>query len=491
MKKNKLLYNTNEWSFDTLEKTLKVIEKIATEKYGLTYYEPQLEIVSADQMIGHTSGDNGGLPFDYNHWSYGKQYFRNREGYDSGRSGLPYELIINSDPAQAFLIDSNTMTTQALTIAHASIGHSSFFKNNYFIKENMNAKFILPFMNYANNFIKDCEKKYNTKDDPDYVEHLLDKAHMLYLQGIDKVERKRVTKDQKYNKRVEQHYADEKIYNPIFNTKDHKSLDVSYDDNDFDLPESNVLYFIEKYSPVLADWEREILRIVRKKAQYIYPNICTKVMNEGYASFWHYHIMHDLYDEGYISEGSALEFLSLHTGVCNQHPHTANMNPYVLGFNIFMDIKRICLEPTEEDRELFPYAGNKNWIGEVEFAMRNFIDSSFVLQYLSPHLCRKMKLYTVGVDSKEDYLEINNIHDVDDFKRVRHALSEQYKFSTMIPEINIMKYDPYHRANGDWITPIFRVKIDLPEGFVLTNEYIDILNTLSVLMGCEATYLNK
>ena len=484
----KLLFDSNEWTFERIEATLKVIEKIATEKYGLTYYEPQIEIVTADQMIGHCSGDNGGLPFDYAHWSYGKKYFKEREAYNKGETNLAYELIVNSDPAQAYLIDSNTMTMQALVLAHASIGHSSFFKNNYFIKENMNSKFIIPFMNYARQFVEDCENKYNSSiiNGPDLLpSEILDCAHSLYLQGIDKADRKRVTKDRKKEIDIEKYRSDEEYFNPLFGRNSHTDSNTTEDK--YGLPEGNLLYFIEKNSPILADWQRELIRIVRRKAQYVYPNICTKMMNEGYASFWHYHLMKDLYEEGYINEGQYMEFVSSHTNVCNDIPHSfilgysMSINPYYLGFNIFMDIKRICQDPTPEDKFLFPsFAGTGKWVEEVEFAMRNFIDESFVLQYLSPHLCRKLGLYSIALDEKEDHLEVNNIHDIDDFKNLRYALSEQYKFSNKIPEINITSYVPYP---GIGLNGRLVLQVKKEDRKMLDSNAEMVIDNLRTLMG--------
>ena len=123
-------------------------------------------------------------------------------------------------------------------------------------------------------------------------------------------------------------------------------------------PEENILYFIEKNAPKLPVWKRELIRIVRKVAQYYYPQGMTKVMNEGFATFMHYHIINKLFEEGFLDDGFMLEFIKSHSGVIYQpaynSPYFSGLNPYTLGFNIFMDIKRICQEPTEEDKKWFP-----------------------------------------------------------------------------------------------------------------------------------------
>src|SRR6185503_674868 len=117
-------------------------------------------------------------------------------------------------------------------------------------------------------------------------------------------------------------------------------------------PQENVLYFIEKHAPVLEPWQREIVRIVRKMAQYFYPQRQTQVMNEGWATFWHYTLLNTMYDEGMLSDGYMIEILSSHTNVVFQppvtHPAYSGINPYALGFSMFTDIKRICQNPTDE-----------------------------------------------------------------------------------------------------------------------------------------------
>ena len=120
----------------------------------------------------------------------------------------------------------------------------------------------------------------------------------------------------------------------------------------------------------LEPWQRELVRIVRKVSQYFYPQKQTQVMNEGWACFWHYHILNHLYDEGKVTDSFIMEFLHSHTNVVAQpeynSPYYSGINPYALGFNMFMDIKRVCEEPTEEDKYWLPrnrgqrLAGNRS-----------------------------------------------------------------------------------------------------------------------------------
>ena len=132
---------------------------------------------------------------------------------------------------------------------------------------------------------------------------------------------------------------------------------------DMKLPEENLLYFLEKNSPVLEEWQREILRIVRMIAQYFYPQRQTKVMNEGCATFVHYHMMNALFDRDLIPEGAMLEILQNHTNVVLQpafdDPRSQGINPYALGFEMMQDIKRICEDPTARGPGLVSGAGRQ------------------------------------------------------------------------------------------------------------------------------------
>lgn len=230
-------------------------------------------------------------------------------------------------------------------------------------------------------------------------------------------------------------------------------------------PQENLLYFIEKNAPLLESWQREVLRIVRKVSQYFYPQKQTQVMNEGWATFWHYTILNHLYDEGKVTERFMLEFLHSHTNVVFQPPYDSQwyngINPYALGFAMFQDIKRICQNPTEEDKYWFPDIAGKNWQDTLHFAMRDFKDESFISQFLSPKLMRDFRLFTVLDDDHNNYLEISAIHNEEGYREIRAQLSAQYNLSNVEPNIQVwnvdlrgdrsltLRYIPHNRAPLD------------------------------------------
>lgn len=194
---------------------------------------------------------------------------------------------------------------------------------------------------------------------------------------------------------------------------------------------------------------------MRKVAQYFYPQGATKVMNEGFATFTHYHIINKLFDEGYVNDGFMLEFIKSHSGVLYQPEYNskyyAGLNPYTLGFNIFMDIKRICLEPTAEDKAWFPNLVGKDWLEQVHYVMENFRDDSFILQYLSPKVIRDMKLFTIIDKENETDYEIGAIHNERGYRKVREQLSYQYDRSSRVPNIQVTKVD-LHRTSKLYLT---------------------------------------
>ena len=210
-------------------------------------------------------------------------------------------------------------------------------------------------------------------------------------------------------------------------------------------PEENLLYFIEKNAPLLEPWQREVVRIVRKIAQYFFPQRQTQVMNEGWATFWHYTLLNHLYDEGLLADSFMLEFLQSHTNVVAQPPYNSRwfsgINPYALGFAMWRDLRRICEDPDDEDRRWFPEIAGSDWLETFDFAMRNFKDESFIAQYLSPKVMRDFRMFAVLDDDREDKLRVSAIHDDSGFRKVRDILSDQYNLGAREPNVQVWNVD--------------------------------------------------
>jgi stage V sporulation protein R len=431
----------SEWSFELLERFDEEISKIA-EEFRLDTYPNQIEVISSEQMLDAYS--SVGMPLGYHHWSYGKQFLQNEKGYKRGQMGLAYEIVINSNPCIAYLMEENTLMMQALVIAHASYGHNSFFKGNYLFKTWTDASAIIDYLLFAKNYIAKCEERYGI----DTVETFLDSCHTLMNYGVDRYKRPAPISAEEEQKRQEEreHHLQQQVNElwrtiPINPDKEQNDTAQRFPDE----PQENLLYFFEKNAPLLAPWQREVLRIVRKIAQYFYPQRQTQVMNEGWASFWHYTIMNRLYDKGLVDEGFIIEFLKSHTAVVYQPPFDSQwysgINPYTLGFSMFQDIKRICEHPTDEDKQWFPDIAGSDWLETLDFAMRNFKDESFILQYLSPKVIRDLKLFSIRDDDREDHYEVTGIHDERSYRYVREKLSQQYNLSMREPDIQVWNVD--------------------------------------------------
>ena len=441
-KKREPLSTGSEWTFELIRAYDREISRIA-ERYALDTYPNQIEVITAEQMMDAYA--SVGMPLGYHHWSYGKHFLATEKGYKRGQMGLAYEIVINSNPCIAYLMEENTITMQALVIAHAGYGHNSFFKGNYLFKTWTDASAIIDYLVFARHYLAECEQRHGVTA----VEETLDSCHALMNYGVDRYKRptpisaheeKRRQRDREeaLQRQVSELWKTFPDMQPMVQRREPSRRFPSE-------PQENLLYFLEKNAPLLEPWQREVIRIVRKMAQYFYPQRQTQVMNEGWATFWHYTLLNELYDQGRVDDGFMLEFLQNHSQVIYQppfdSPYYSGINPYALGFAMFQDIRRICEAPTDEDRQWFPDIAGSDWLATLKFAMESFKDESFIQQFLSPRLIREFKLFSLMDDSERDYIEINAIHNEPGYQAIRNRLSEQYNLSIQEPNIQVYSAD--------------------------------------------------
>ena len=427
----------SDWTFELLQEYDSEIARVATH-YGLDTYPNQIEVISAEQMMDAYS--SVGMPIGYHHWSYGKQFLATQKSYQRGQMGLAYEIVINSNPCIAYLMEENTLPMQALVIAHACYGHNSFFKNNYLFRTWTDASSIIDYLVFAKNYLRKCEERHGQ----DEVEALLDACHALQNYGVDRYRRpKPISAAEERMRQQEREEIRQQQLNDLWRTLPTRKQEASTKkQRQFPSePQENLLYFIEKNAPLLQPWQREVVRIVRKISQYFYPQRQTQVMNEGWATFWHYTLLNELYDQGLVTDGFMLEFLQYHTSVVLQpsydKPYYNGINPYALGFNMMSDIKRICQNPSEEDKYWFPDWAGSDWLKTMKFAMQSFKDESFVQQFLSPKIMREFRLFSILDDRTRKDLEVMDIHDEHGYRRLRETLSAQYNLSMNEPNIQV------------------------------------------------------
>ncbi|WP_016585655.1 SpoVR family protein, partial [Yersinia pestis] len=305
---DKRLTDGPDWTFELLQVYLDQIDRVA-KHYRLDTYPHQIEVITSEQMMDAYSSI--GMPINYTHWSFGKKFIETEQKYKYGQQGLAYEIVINSNPCIAYLMEENTITMQALVMAHACYGHNSFFKNNYLFRAWTDASSIVDYLLFARHYINECEERYGVEE----VERLLDSCHALMNYGVDRYKRPQKISlvEETARQKSREEYLQSQV-NSLWKTlprKDREEAPVQAQRYPNE-PQENILYFMEKNAPLLESWQREILRIVRKVSQYFYPQKQTQVMNEGWATFWHYTILNHLYDEGRVTDRFMMEFLHSH-----------------------------------------------------------------------------------------------------------------------------------------------------------------------------------
>jgi len=479
MARSKLLYDTDDWTFDKLRHAEDAIAEIALKELKLDVYPNQIEIISSSQMLDAYASI--GLPVMYSHWSFGKHFIQEEYSYRKGMSGLAYEIVINSNPCINFLMEENSMTMQTMVMAHAAYGHNHFFKNNYLFKQWTDAGSIIDYLIFAKNYISKCEDEHG----PVSVEETLDAAHSIMDYGVDKYKRppalNKIKEIERQKERAEyvQHQA-----NLLWSTLPRvNSVKESTKTKFPKEPQENLLYFIEKYSPKLEAWQREIIRIVRKISQYFYPQRQTKLMNEGWATFVHYYIMNRLYEKGLINDGHYLEFVHMHSGVTNTGKPKFT-NPYALGFDLYADIRRICEIPTAEDKEYFPHMIGEKWLDVCLDAVVNYRDESFVAQFLSPHIMRKWRMFEITNNEEDEFVTVTGIQNNSCYHNIRHNLSKQYSLHSMQPDIQIVD------ANLD-TTRELHLQYTPLNNAQLTKDYKVVLEHMKKLWGYPVSFLGE
>jgi len=367
----------SDWSMAELEEWDKKICEIS-KKSGLDWYPIAYETCDYFEMIGNMSYH--GMPSHFSHWSYGKSFERTHHMYNAGAEGLPYELIINSNPSIAYLMLENPLYLQVLIMAHC-VGHSDFFKNNRTFKDTDANNVTMRFRNAISRIQSYIE-------DPsigiERVEKLIDACHCIQYQIDRKGRFRRDERDL-----IDSYWKNGK------NTKDLTGSESIK----FPLqPEYDILYFLQENCKSLHPWQKDIIEIIRGESLYFMPQIRTKVMNEGWASFWHYRTLHELD----LPDSMHIPFLRIHNLVIR--PWGGSINPYHLGFEIFKKI--------EEERG----------IEECFIAREVHNDESFIMQYLDRDICEKLNLFTYSAKERNGDWTIDELSDEDGWKVCRQTL---------------------------------------------------------------------
>jgi stage V sporulation protein R len=365
-----------------LETTLGQIWDVA-QGFGLDPFPTRFEIVPATVMyeIGSYA-----LPGRYSHWTFGKAYHRMKTMYDFGLSKI-YEVVINTNPSYGFLLETNSPLQNKLVMAHV-LGHTDFFKNNvYFSKTNR--RMVESVSSHSSRMIE-YEFKYGRKT----VELILD-AVLAIEEHIDPnffIKRESSEIARGPAKHIEGRYDDlwniGRVEEPLPPADERPKGD--------NLPEKDLLFYIMRNSPALQPWQRDIIAMIHEEMEYFVPQMQTKIMNEGWASFWHSRIMRELD----LGASDHLEFAELHSGVVS--PHKGQLNPYYLGYKIFEDIEKRWDKKALESKE----NGGSNGVGGRAkiFEVRELDnDVSFLRNYLTEDLCEELDLFVFELVEEEEW----------------------------------------------------------------------------------------
>lgn len=451
------------WSFEKICEAMELCEEINDRELGLPLRRNQIEIVNAEQMADAYA--SFGLPVMYRHWSIGKSFLKTWDKYCRGKMNLAYEMILNSDPCISYLMETNTMAMQLAVIAHACIGHNAFFTNNWLFKTRTQPDFIIDYLLYARNYIEWAEEKYGQRA----VERTIDWAHVLRYVSVDKFQRRRgrdegVDVDSKQKPETSDEMeamlrrikraGESRGVNPEKSNEEEEEetgysppgvREIRESSWILDSPEENILYYIEKNSPSLEPWQREIVRIVRLVWAYMYPQVLTKVANEGTATWVERYITNRLREEDLIDNGTWLEILHSITDVIFQPELTthgprwgAHINPYALGYAILADVERMCKTPDEEDARWFPDLVGSDWRKVLLHLISDFDDQSLVYEYLGPKVMRKFRMAILCDDPNSEEIVVREIADDQGYDKIRKTLAARYDYEFSVPDLSVI-----------------------------------------------------
>ncbi|MBI3897292.1 MAG: SpoVR family protein [Gammaproteobacteria bacterium] len=383
------------------------------EEFGLSCFGQEFEVCDQEHMLGYMAYH--GMPAHYPHWSFGKSYEKLKTLYNYGVSGLPYEMVINADPALAYLMRDNSLCLQVLTVAHV-YGHNDFFRNNYMFRDTRPELTLSLFKLHADRIRSYIE-------DPSIglklVEETLDAAHALSLQC------RRHTVIRKLNPNEQRERAVQ-MSKPPFDP--HESIHKPRERVEPNLskvplePEEDLLLFIAEYNPYLGEWQRDLLRIVHEQAIYFMPQIETKIMNEGWASYWHHRIMTSLD----LPEDLHFEFLVHHNQVVR--PHNGQINPYYLGFKIWEDLER-------------RHSNDKDPRAAMFEARESERDVSFLRRFLTRELMEEMHMFEYK--QEQDKIVVSRVANDEEWQTVKQTLLRNIGMAT-VPVIRVMDADFNH-----------------------------------------------
>ena len=403
----------------------RISEKV--EAFGLNCYPQQFEICDHNQMLSNMA--YSGVPSHYPHWSYGKTYEKQKTLYDYGVTGLPYEMVINSNPCLAYLMRDNSLLLQILTIAHV-YAHNDFFKNNFTFRTTRSEYTVDTFKAHGDRIRSYIEDPSISLEK---VEGILDAAHAISLQCRRNLAIRKRSYEEERQALMEASFPPEDPFQHIHMRHPFTPPDLNKVPP---VPDEDLLLFLRDHNPNFSGWEKDVLTIVHDEAQYFIPQIETKIMNEGWATFWHKLILDSLH----LPQDLHLEFIVRHNQVVRPFNH--DLNPYHIGLLLWRDIfyRSNNMDPAEA-QEITDLNGNgkMDTLFEVRESDR---DSSFLRRHLTENLVRELGLFEY--EFRGDQKVVGNIADSEGWARVKETLLKNVGMNT-VPVIKVEDADFGHK----------------------------------------------
>ncbi len=392
----------------------KEMEKHA-KGYGLDFFKTIFEMVDYEEMSMMAAYT--GFPVRYPHWRYGAQFDELMKGYSYGLQKI-YEMVINTDPCYAYLLSNNELVDQKLVIAHV-YGHCDFFKNNAWFA-GTNRRMLDQMANHAarvNRYIDQYGYEVVERyiDACLSIEDLID-PHSVHIERAEPRQRKQDDTDDESNgsgKFPSKQYMDQFINPPdvLQREADRKQQEAAEKEAARRFPEQpqrDVLLFLLQHAP-LQDWQHDVLSIIRDEAYYFAPQGMTKIMNEGWASYWHSTIMtrHGLNDADFIC------YADHHSGTMAMSPN--RLNPYKIGIELFRDIEDRWdrgrygpeYDACDDMRERENWDTGAGLGREKIFEVRRVHnDLTFIDTFLTADFCRKHKMFSFAYNDSSEHYEI-------------------------------------------------------------------------------------
>jgi stage V sporulation protein R len=404
-----------------LAKVRDQIKKYA-EGYGLDFFDTIFEMVDHDQI--NSLAALGGFPVRYPHWRFGMEYDQLSKGYTWGLQKI-YEMVINTNPSYAYLMKSNNLVDQKTVIAHV-YGHVDFFKNNYWFSKT-NRKMLDAMANHAVK-IRDLMDRYGQDRVENFIDHCLAIENLIdpYLPFLNA--KKKPLEDapdgavEPGRIKTDRQYMDQYVNPPEFIAEQRRKLEQQAQKSKKSPPEpqKDVLQFLLDHAP-LEQWEHDVLSMVRDEAYYFAPQAQTKIMNEGWASYWHSKMM----TEKALKDSEIIDFADHHAGAMAMQP--GRINPYKIGIELYRDIEdrwnrgKFGKEYDQCDDMVAKAKWDLNLgLGRKKiFEVRRVCnDVTFIDEYLSEEFVDRFKLYTYSFNRRTNQYEIADR----DFKKVKEKL---------------------------------------------------------------------